>query len=344
MTKKSGLDLDDLGEFDPALMARQSVAANLGGSAKPFEARQTAFFVNEKKVPVRAFRLKPEEMVLWQGNGRSYGELTFEACEDLIESMDKENGNRVAVVVRERKEAAEGEPGFELLVGSRRHWAASWLNTYRGRDISLLAVVDNVADAQAFVLADLENRARTDISDFERAVNYRHAVEAYFGGSTTELVTRLGLSKTTFYRVMQVLELPPKIVAAFDKPTSVTGKQAATLLPVLKTKLGMSQMLQEAEAIATEQSFLAATDKPAIPAKDVTTRLLAAARKQPAKRIGDDCTIRVAAGTEIGKVVRDHVRWGLTVEVMPDPNLGLDAILDAVRNVIVSSKAWQSRS
>ena len=50
-------------------------------------------------------------------------------------------------------------------------------------------------DEAAFRLADIENRARKDVSDIERARNYAAALEAHYGGKAVRMAERLKLSK-----------------------------------------------------------------------------------------------------------------------------------------------------
>jgi ParB family chromosome partitioning protein len=76
----------------------------------------------------------------------------------------------------------DGPAPYELIVGTRRHWSVSWLHANHHSQIELIARIETLDDEGAFRLADIENREREDVTDLERARNYLHAVEAYYGG------------------------------------------------------------------------------------------------------------------------------------------------------------------
>src|SRR3546814_19225205 len=68
-----------------------------------------------------------------------------------------------------------GEPDydFEVICGARRHWSISWLRSHNYPDFRFLVDIRELSDEEAFRIADIENRAREDLSDLERARDYR---------------------------------------------------------------------------------------------------------------------------------------------------------------------------
>src|SRR3546814_19216722 len=80
------------------------------------------------------------------------------------------------------------DPGhdFEVISGARRHWSVSWLREHNYPDIRYLVEIRNLTDEQAFRISDLENRARKDLSDLERARDYLKALDLYYRGSSEE--------------------------------------------------------------------------------------------------------------------------------------------------------------
>lgn len=58
----------------------------------------------------------------------------------------------------------------------------SYLRQVEHREIKFLIEERELTDEAAFRLADIENRSRLDISDYERALDYREAVESFYGG------------------------------------------------------------------------------------------------------------------------------------------------------------------
>ena len=60
--------------------------------------------------------------------------------------------------------------------------------------VPLLIEVRELTDEEAFRLADIENRDRRDISDYERAVDYAEACQFYYGGHQGRMAERLEVS------------------------------------------------------------------------------------------------------------------------------------------------------
>ncbi len=99
--------------------------------------RLDAFGEASRMVKKPSIRLKPAECSVWAGNARDYALLNEDRLRSLIDSMLAENGNRIPVVVRRTPKAALP---YELVIGTRRHWAVSWLNAHHYPDIELVAI------------------------------------------------------------------------------------------------------------------------------------------------------------------------------------------------------------
>ncbi|RZA29843.1 MAG: ParB/RepB/Spo0J family partition protein, partial [Proteobacteria bacterium] len=129
--------------------------------------------------------LDPARVRVWPGNARSYIHLSEESCRELIASLIAEGGQKVPAIVRR----VEGDPlhNYEVIAGTRRHWAISWLRAHSYPDMQFLAQVAQLDDEAAFRLADVENRARSDVSDLERARNYAEALKAHYGNHLTRM-------------------------------------------------------------------------------------------------------------------------------------------------------------
>src|SRR3546814_3089531 len=152
-------------------------------TSSSLERRGIAFDEIARTVKRPTMRLKPSECSIGPGNARDYAALSYDRCASLIESIREEGTNREPVVVRRTPNA---EQSYELIVGTRRHFSVSWLHANNHSEIDLVARIETLDDEGAFRLADLENREREDVTDLERARNYRHAVEAYYNGVRTD--------------------------------------------------------------------------------------------------------------------------------------------------------------
>ena len=83
--------------------------------------------------------INPARVRLWAGNARIQERLSVEAVQDLIDSILAEGGQKVPVVVRH----VSGDPDYdyEVIAGTRRHFAISWLRANSYPEMKLLAQV-----------------------------------------------------------------------------------------------------------------------------------------------------------------------------------------------------------
>ena len=298
--------------------------------------RLEAFGEAARMVKRPTIRLKPSECSIWEGNARDYALLTEDRVRSLIDSIQAENGNRIPVVVRR---TPNGALPYELLIGTRRHWAISWLNTNHYPDIDLIAIIDDLDDEAAFRLADIENREREDISDLERGQNYKMAVNAYYDGVQSRMADRVKLSKSMLARYIGLTEIPQTILSAFNSPMDLQVRHGDKLLPLIRQAAFRGKMEEAAEAIAAEQSFRQSGDETPISGTDVVARLMKAATVRQGR---SQKSIIEANGVAIGLVDRDRSR-GLTITLNPT-ELSADEVLEALRPLIENAKILKKSS
>jgi len=310
-----------------------SEAKDAAGASAPrnFTTRRLEGFTEAARMVKRpTIRLKPSECSIWPGNARDYERLTEARLHTLIASIQAENGNRIPVVVRRKPQGAQQ---YELIIGTRRHWAVAWLNANHYPDIELVAIIEDLDDEAAFRLADIENREREDISDLERGLNYKAAVDFYYDGLQARLAERVKISKSTLARYIGLTEIPQTIVSAFASPMDLQVRHGDKLLPVLRNPSLRPRMEEAARQLAAEQSFRQSDDEEPIVGSQVVARLLKAVSGRP--RRAQKATIE-AGGAPIGIVERDRAR-GLTITLNPT-ELSTEAILNALRPFIENAK------
>ena len=292
--------------------------------------RLEAFGEAARMVKRPTIKLKPAECSIWPGNARDYSLLDEHRLRSLIDSILAEGGNRIPAVVRRTTHA---ERPYELIIGTRRHWAISWLNANHYPDIELVAIIEDIDDEAAFRLADIENREREDISDLERGMNYKAAVDAYYGGVQLRMAERLKMSKSQLARYIALTELPPYIVGAFGSPMDLHAKYAEKLLPALRDPEARKRMEVVADQLSSEQSFRRSGDEPPIAGPEVIARLL----KSPAtKGRSQKAPIETDHGRVLGQVDRNQKKM-LTI-TLSHSDASVDEILAALRPVIEGSK------
>jgi ParB family chromosome partitioning protein len=193
----------------------------------------------------------PEVCRIWQGHNRDYAALNEEACADLIESLRAQGRQEVPAIVRR----VTGDPKirFEVVCGARRHWSVSWLRRHHFPDFKFLVEPRELTDEEAFCLADLENRSRKDLSDYERATDYARAIERYYGGSQQRMAERLQVTKSWLSRYLELAKLPAEVLACFESPHVIGITHAASLAPRLSHPRDREQLLQAAGELGAEQ-------------------------------------------------------------------------------------------
>ena len=166
--------------------------------------------------------LDPARVRIWTGNARRQEGLSEASCRDLIDAILAEGGQKVPAIVRRVDDSAQYD--YEVIAGTRRHWAISWLRANSYPDMAFLAQVHTLDDESAFRIADIENRARKDVSDFERARNYRDALQSYYENRQNRMADRLRLSRGWLSKMLSVAALPDWAVAAFSSPSDIQLK------------------------------------------------------------------------------------------------------------------------
>jgi ParB family chromosome partitioning protein len=274
---------------------------------------------------VTQLMLDPMRVRIWSGNARIYADLTEEGCGELIDSILAEGGQKVPAVVRR----VDGDPAYdyEVIAGTRRHFAISWLRTHNYPDMRFLAQIADLDDEAAFRLADLENRARKDVTDLERARNYAAALAAHYGGHQTRMAERLKLSKGWLSKMLKVAAIPDAVIVAYASPGDIALATAYPLAQALDDEIKANAIRAAAALIGREQQSRKSRGEPALPAPEVTRRLLAAHSLQDGggkpqlfswtSRIGRP-GLSVLSANRQGVTVRLHAGSGATPAELAD--------------------------
>ncbi|MFT5797856.1 MAG: ParB family chromosome partitioning protein [Candidatus Azotimanducaceae bacterium] len=270
----------------------------------------------------------PADCQMWQRHNRDYGLLTQDNCSDLIDGIKSQGRQEFPAIVRR----IEGDKPFEVICGARRHFAVSWLRGNNYPQFKYLIEVRDLTDEEAFRLADIENRDREDISDFERAIDYAHAIDLYYGGRQKAMADRLEVSAPWLSRYVQMAKLPSRIVQAFASIRDIKERHARDLKPMLADPKIAKSVLAAADKLAVKH--LAARDGHGtfMDGADVMIALKKAGRPEPVSRKPpvDEKTYKDEAQDK-GIVVRNR---GTRFEVEIDKNLSKDAVLSAFHRFI----------
>lgn len=274
--------------------------------------------------------LNPARVRPWAGNARSYAHLNEENCRELIDSLIAEGGQKVPAIVRRVEDDPHYE--YEVIAGTRRHWSVTWLRAHSYPDMQFVAQVAHLDDEAAFRLADIENRARKDVSDLERARNYADALKNHYDNHLTRMAERLKLSKGWLSKMLKVASLPDAIVDAFASPADVQLKPAYALAQALDNKTKASAIRREAVRLAKEQESRRANARVRIPAADVIKMLLSAGHTS--EQSAALPTITFGDSKRPLASLQSHNRQGMTLRLHAGSGASLEQTVEAVRDLL----------
>lgn len=263
----------------------------------------------------------PEDCVMWDRHNRDYAALTAENCRDLIDGIRAQGRQEFPAIVRQK----DGQ--LEVVCGARRHFAVSWLRANNYPQFRYLVEVRDLTDEEAFRLADIENRDREDLTDYERAVDYAAALDHYYEGSQKRMAERLEVSTTWLSRFLQLAALPDEIIEAFASTADIKELHARTIRPLLKRD--ESKLLLEAQEIGWIQKQAREGQRDPVPVADVMARLKSSVAKPRPKATnkfkfrsgngevlatvrGKEVTLKFATNinsTELDTCIRDFKGW-----------------------------------
>ena len=217
----------------------------------------------------------PERCRMWERHNRDYALLSEENCRDLIDGIKAQGQQEFPAIVR-RLEGSEHD--FEVICGARRHYAVSWLRANNYPQYRYLVEVRDLTDEEAFRLADIENRDREDISDYERAVDYAEAIRLYYGGAQKAMAERLEVSPPWLSRYLVLAKMPEEILNAFASKRDIRERHARALKPLLSNPDQASAIMEEAAFLAKSQARATQGKGAYIDAQEVFKRLVSVAK------------------------------------------------------------------
>lgn len=276
-------------------------------------ARVTSGDVKEKTLKL----VDPVRCRMWSRHNRRYDLLNEASCADLLESLRSQGEQEFPAIVRR----VEDDPAFdyEVISGARRHWSVSYLRNVEHREIRYLVEERELTDEQAFRLSDVENRARKDISDYERALDYRHAVETFYGGVAQRMAERLEVPKAWLSRFLDLGKLPTDVVEAFGDIRLLRENHAREIKPLLADGDLRPKVMAAAKKLAAEQAVLSAAGKAPLEPPKVIAALKAAAKPTFAVKAAKGATL---ISSDSGAALFTLMRKGSKTVVL---ELSLDA-------------------
>jgi len=265
------------------------VLSDLDGQTAP-EPRESARFLKRSttisdrltgELEEKTLRwVDPSDCRMWERHNRDYALLNEENCRDLIDGIRAQGRQEFAAVVRP---VDDPRYKYEVICGARRHFAISWLRANNYTQFKYLVEPREMSDEEAFRLADIENREREDISDYERAIDYSDAIARYYGGKQKAMAERLEVSQPWLSRYLALASLPAQIVGAFPSIRDLKERHARDLKPLLARLITAEPLLAQAARIEAQQQSARNGRGPFVDPADVVKQLRRAAEEPKAK-------------------------------------------------------------
>lgn len=268
-----------------------------------------------KRRQVVEYSVDPSRCRMWQYHNRLKDFITRENTAELIESIQI-NGQRQPALARELK----GDPDYdyELIYGARRRFACE----VAGKELRIR--VTRMSDKQALAEMDAENRPRQDISDYERALDYRRWLSAGLYSNQSELGSAIGVSKSWLSRVLKLTELPDEVVGAFGTPLELKVEYGYELARAMSDKGNKQKIKREAANLSGS----------GLPASQIFKRLMSSTKEKPKQTRGVLETISNEKGVPLFKVARDRngqLQFRFEKKVSAQPRKEVErAVLEAI--------------
>ena len=289
----------------------------------------TGKLVTERTMWVRADRCRP-----WAHHNRDQELLNDETCADLIEAFKSEGRQRIPAIVRRLKDDPDFD--YEIIAGVRRHWTVLWLNQNNYPDFEFLVTVQALTDEEAFRLADIENRARKDLTDLERARDYLKALDLFYGGKQAAMAERLNVAPAWLSRLLDLARMPSVIHDAFGDPALLKVEHAKNIAPLLRGGPATDKVLAEASALADRQQAAKRAGEGLLRPADVVRALQRAAIARTVKEKPSAVeTLLSSTKRPMLKVARKRA-GGFMIEILPKSGAQSAEILAAIESVLSS--------
>jgi ParB family transcriptional regulator, chromosome partitioning protein len=201
----------------------------------------TKEIMSGSKIKTPRLLVEPSQCKIWDRHNRAYELLNETRCKDLIGQFKETGKQEFPGIVRLIE--GEGNIKYEIICGARRFWTSQYLGW------KYFVEIRDLSDEEAFRLSDIENRAREDISDYERAMDYKAALGHYYQNQV-QMANRLEVSTSWLSRYLDLAGLPEEIINAYKDITEIKMIHARKLKPFLvessENKLNKENIIQKA--------------------------------------------------------------------------------------------------
>lgn len=274
----------------------------------------------------------PARCRMWAHHNRRYDLLNETRCADLIEGFKSQGQQEFPAIVRRITNDPDHE--YEVICGARRHWTVSWLRANNYPNFKFLIDIRGISDEEAFRLSDIENRDRNDISDYERAVDYLHALKSYYKTQKT-MAERLEVTEAWLSYYLELANLPDEVVSAYPDVTQIRIQHARDLKPFLKDTRHRNRVIDEARTLVKMQDAARHAGQLLLDGQQVVKRLIGAVKgKTKAARVSSQLAEYTSATGKPMMSVSRKGRAGLVITIPLNSGATKGELAKACKDVI----------
>lgn len=188
-------------------------------------------FDSKSSVSKDYITVHPDECYISPLNRRNQSLLKVEDYQDKIDDFcDPTVGQIDPIVVRENPKNGKR---WEVLAGSVRHAAGSWVVRNTSIDFLLKASIRDCNDIEATKISNKENTS-FEISAYENAFGTKREIDNLFNGVVAEYCRVMGEKETTVNELLAFTQIPHECIEAFETPKVVRISHATAIRAKLK--------------------------------------------------------------------------------------------------------------
>jgi ParB family chromosome partitioning protein len=265
--------------------------------------------------------VEPDECRIWERHNRFYDRLDDENCRDLIEGFISQGKQTDPAVVR--RVNGKGKIKYEIICGARRFWTVNWLRANHYPDYKYLVTIEDLDDEAAFRRSNSENLDRQDISDYERAMEYKGALAWYYDNNQSAMAKRLEKTESWLSRYLSLAEVPIQLVNAYANLHDLKKRHAIDLLKLYNSndKAAVNRLLKRATELHEQHKRDAIEGKRPMNGAKVLQELKATANTKkgrggdrgPLMQFEDSGTVHLSVTSKNPKGMTIHIPSGTGV-------------------------------
>lgn len=240
----------------PALLV-QRPQGPLHGAVSNMKIEMLAQEVRDLRSGKPMLRLDPAEICPSPWKNRHEDSFQLAEFVELRQEIRGAGGNVQPIKVRPIQQAPGSPYKYEVVFGRRRHRACL------AEGLQVLAIIEEMTDAQLFAEMDRENRQREDLRPYEQGTMYADALDRGLFPSLRRLAESLGVDASNVAKVVTLARFPQQVISAFVSPLDIQYRWISDIKAaldsdsdlVLSRSAGIVKARASGKAISSSQAY-----------------------------------------------------------------------------------------